>query len=100
MDGQSDANLVGEALHALFSSQDGAERRKANEWLQEYQASPRAWTTSIELLKSSCSDEQRFFSAQTLHAKAMRVEEEQLSVEDQTVLQSELVKLMRLYAEV
>ena len=95
------AAKVAEALQALFFSHDEVGRRTANDWLQKYQESPQAWATSVELLRSeACSPEHRLFSAQTLHAKAMRVDEEQLSPEDLAAFQTELVQLMRQYAQV
>ena len=97
----SGAEQVTQALQALFFSRDQVGRRAANDWLQQYQESPEAWPTSVELLKShSCTPEHRLFSAQTLHAKAMRVEEEQLSPEQLEGFQTELVQLMRQYAQV
>ena len=95
----ANAATVSEALQALFFSSDIQGRRTANDWLQNYQESPQAWQISVELLTSeTCSPEHRLFSAQTLHAKAMRVDEDQLSEEELAGLQSQLVQLTRQYA--
>ncbi|WVQ84216.1 hypothetical protein IAT38_006367 [Cryptococcus sp. DSM 104549] len=59
-----------QALHSLYHDPDGTSKRRANEWLQEFQHSTEAWQTCHLLLTSPDAPlEGRLFSAQTLRAK-------------------------------
>ncbi|EIW67770.1 hypothetical protein TREMEDRAFT_74507 [Tremella mesenterica DSM 1558] len=63
-------SIVLAALQALYHDPDAAAKKKANEWLQEFQHSVEAWQTCHDLLTSpETSLEGRLFSAQTLRAK-------------------------------
>ncbi|WVQ73550.1 hypothetical protein IAR50_003128 [Cryptococcus sp. DSM 104548] len=58
------------ALQTLYHDPDTSNKKRANEWLQEFQHSSEAWQTCHELLTSPESPlEGRLFSAQTLRAK-------------------------------
>ncbi|KIR32111.1 transportin-3 [Cryptococcus deuterogattii MMRL2647] len=63
-------NPVLQALQTLYHDPDTAAKRRANEWLQEFQHSTEAWQTAHVLLNAPDSPlEGRLFSAQTLRAK-------------------------------
>ncbi|OCF35078.1 transportin-3 [Kwoniella heveanensis BCC8398] len=60
------------ALQTLYHDPDSAAKRRANEWLEEFQHSVEAWQTCHTLLTSPQAPlEGRLFSAQTLRAKIL-----------------------------
>ncbi|WWC63014.1 uncharacterized protein I303_105612 [Kwoniella dejecticola CBS 10117] len=66
---QATASVL-QALQALYHNPDSSSKRRANEWLEEFQHSVEAWQTCHTLLTSPDAPlEGRLFSAQTLRAK-------------------------------
>ncbi|RUP43526.1 armadillo-type protein [Jimgerdemannia flammicorona] len=64
------APRVLEALNALYNTTDPAAKDQANHWLEEFQKTPEAWTTSDLLLRSvQLQAEPRLFAAQTFRQK-------------------------------
>ncbi|ORY31770.1 armadillo-type protein [Naematelia encephala] len=65
-------SAVLQALHTLYHDPDSSSKKRANEWLEEFQHSVEAWQTCHTLLTSPESPlEGRLFSAQTLRAKIL-----------------------------
>ncbi|WVW85137.1 hypothetical protein I302_107174 [Kwoniella bestiolae CBS 10118] len=68
---QATASVV-QALQTLYHDPDGSSKKRANEWLEEFQHSVEAWQTCHTLLTSPEAPlEGRLFSAQTLRAKIL-----------------------------
>ncbi|KAK8864138.1 hypothetical protein IAR55_001384 [Kwoniella newhampshirensis] len=61
-----------QALQTLYHNPDGDSKKRANDWLEEFQHSVEAWQTCHLLLTSPEAPlEGRLFSAQTLRAKIL-----------------------------
>ncbi|WRT66764.1 uncharacterized protein IL334_003727 [Kwoniella shivajii] len=68
---QATASVV-QALQTLYHDPDSASKKRANEWLEEFQHSVEAWQICHTLLTSPEAPlEGRLFSAQTLRAKIL-----------------------------
>ncbi|WWD05130.1 hypothetical protein V865_003202 [Kwoniella europaea PYCC6329] len=68
---QATASVV-QALQTLYHDPDSSSKKRANEWLEEFQHSVEAWQTCHTLLTSPEAPlEGRLFSAQTLRAKIL-----------------------------
>ncbi|WWC88244.1 uncharacterized protein L201_003150 [Kwoniella dendrophila CBS 6074] len=68
---QATASVL-QALQTLYHNPDASSKKRANEWLEEFQHSVEAWQTCHTLLTSPEAPlEGRLFSAQTLRAKIL-----------------------------
>ncbi|KAK4688053.1 transportin-3, partial [Tremellales sp. Uapishka_1] len=66
------AATVLQALHTLYHDPESAAKRRASEWLEEFQHSAEAWQTCHSLLTSPSSPpESRLFAAQSFRAKIL-----------------------------
>lgn len=64
------AQTVINAINALYTSDDSSVRNQADRWLEEWQASPEAWTVANGILHDpSSGPEYTYFCAQTLKTK-------------------------------
>jgi transportin-3 len=64
------AQTVVNAINALYTSNDSALRNQADRWLEDWQASPEAWTVANAILHDPSSGaEYTYFCAQTLKTK-------------------------------
>lgn len=58
------------AINALYTSDDSSTRNEADRWLDNWQASPEAWTVANQILHDPSSGaEYTYFCAQTLKTK-------------------------------
>ena len=83
-------------MQKLYFEPDPAVKKAANAWLEAYQLSAEAWAVSRALLSDAASSpEHQLFSAQTLHAKLKRGDENsQLSSAEVDALRGELLYLI------
>jgi transportin-3 len=64
------AQTVINAINALYTSNDSSLRNQADIWLEDWQASPEAWTVANAILHDPSSGaEYTYFCAQTLKTK-------------------------------
>ncbi|ORX37045.1 armadillo-type protein [Kockovaella imperatae] len=83
--------VVLQALQTLYHDPQGDAKKRANEWLEEFQHSVEAWQTCHSLLtESSTPLEGRLFSAQTIRSKIL-YDLSQLPVEQQLPLRDSLL---------
>ncbi|KAJ2160910.1 Nuclear import receptor [Coemansia sp. RSA 552] len=72
MTAQTTTNEVISALNALYQGTNLEERERANKWLEEFQKTPQAWTTSDAILGTAdLGLEPKLFAAQTLRNKVI-----------------------------
>ncbi|KAG4300585.1 hypothetical protein PCANB_002993 [Pneumocystis canis] len=87
------------ALETLYSNSSRKEKEQANNFLEEFQKSRDAWTTTHAVLRDSrVSIEAKLFAAQTLRNK-INYDFHQLSNESLPSLRDSLLQLILLYHE-
>ncbi|KAI5779441.1 armadillo-type protein [Peziza echinospora] len=87
------------ALTTMQSNVDAAQKQQAHEYLEQFQKSPEAWTTTHAILQSqAASIESRLFAATTLKGK-VTYDIHQLPRESLTSLRDSLLNLLFSYRD-
>ncbi|KAI1849307.1 hypothetical protein JX265_012132 [Neoarthrinium moseri] len=86
-----------EAMLTMRSSET-ERKKKAHEFLEHFQKSTSAWTTTISLLQSDAEPDVKLFAATTLRGKITYDLATQVPAGEHHVVQTQLLELLKLYA--
>jgi DNA transposition AAA+ family ATPase len=64
--------IFGQAVSAIYNSDNSANRARAEQWLEEWQRQESAWEAAEKILSDEqSSGDERFMAAQTLRTKVL-----------------------------
>ncbi|KAK8090951.1 hypothetical protein PG994_000456 [Apiospora phragmitis] len=98
--GDQEAFAPAAVLDAVLTmrSNDAGRKKKAATYLENFQKSPSAWTTTITILKSDAEPEAKVFAATTLKGKITYDLSTQVPAEEHPAVRAQLLELLQLYA--
>ncbi|ORY62926.1 exportin 1-like protein [Pseudomassariella vexata] len=91
------SSQVLEAMLTMRSS-DSDRKKKAHEYLESFQKSSTAWTTTISILQSDAEADAKLFAATTLRGKITFDLSTQVSAEEHIAVRTQILELLKLYA--
>ncbi|CAN6606095.1 mRNA transport regulator Mtr10p [Trichomonascus vanleenenianus] len=83
-----------DALEALYNATDNEKRRKAGEYLEEFQKSAEAWQVCHDVLAGDSNERAKVFCAQTLRSKIQYDLAVQVPPESRIQLKTSLMQLL------
>ncbi|KAH9883747.1 exportin 1-like protein [Xylariomycetidae sp. FL2044] len=89
-----------EVLQAMLTMRggDSEKKKKAHQYLESFQKSTTAWTTTIAILQSSAEPDVKLFAATTLRGKITYDLSTQVPAADLPAVRSQLLSLLKLFA--
>ncbi|KAI2621125.1 ARM repeat-containing protein [Hypoxylon sp. NC1633] len=89
-----------EVLQAMLTMRggDSDKKKKAHEYLESFQKSPTAWTTTITILQSNAEADVKLFAATTLRGKITYDLIPQLPASDIPAVRTQLLALLKRFA--
>ncbi|KAK8127460.1 hypothetical protein PG984_008568 [Apiospora sp. TS-2023a] len=98
--GDQEAFAPAAVLDAVLTmrSNDADRKKKAATYLESFQKSPSAWTTTITILKSDAEPEAKVFAATTLKGKITYDLSTQVPAAEHPAVRAQLLELLQLYA--
>lgn len=89
-----------QVLEAMLTmrSNDADRKKKAHKFLEEFQKSSSAWTTTFTILQSDAEADVKLFAATTLRGKITYDLSTQIPAEQHAAVRTQLLELLKVYA--